>query len=156
MVGLSFVAALAAYAREEYERRQGGQGTSDVASFRGGIYPVILDSVFGNLDSDPRREVARAFPELAPQVGVFVSESQGRDEVIAELKDNVGKCYVVMVVTPEDGKDGKTLELPWGTFELVRRSPAAPLWWRSWKWQFNERSSGGARCGASGSTAEGP
>jgi DNA sulfur modification protein DndD len=87
IASLAFVGSLVGIARQRYE------ADSDSTYFTGGIYPLVMDSPFGALDKDHRREVSRVIPELANQVVVFATDSQWEGPVAEEMTPRVGKQY---------------------------------------------------------------
>jgi DNA sulfur modification protein DndD len=87
IASLAFIGSLVAIARERYE------ADSDSEYFTGGIYPLVMDSPFGALDMEHRREVSRVIPELANQVVVFATDSQWKGPVEEEMSPTVGKQY---------------------------------------------------------------
>ncbi len=93
---LAFVAALGDKARSTHESQQDGQ-----ALFKGGLYPIVIDSGFGTLEIDYRRDVTRWITSLAPQLIIMVSESQWRKEVEEEMSRSIGKEYVLKYETPK-------------------------------------------------------
>jgi DNA sulfur modification protein DndD len=109
ILSLAFVGAIADLARERYQEASAKEG--GLASFQGGIYPIVMDSPFGSLDVGYQTEVAKAIPELAPQVVVFVSKSQGLGAVQVELAPRVGERYVISYWTPKSDVSGEAIEL---------------------------------------------
>ncbi|WP_254524000.1 AAA family ATPase [Natrinema caseinilyticum] len=87
IASLAFVGSLVKIARKRYE------DDSSTEYFTGGIYPLVMDSPFGALDKDHRREVSRILPELATQVVVFATDSQWEGPVEEEMRDIAGKQY---------------------------------------------------------------
>ena len=85
VASLAFIGGLVAIAKERSLR---GDGV-----FKGGVYPVVMDSPFGYLDQQYRRNVARGLPTMANQVVVFVSSSQWSQEVAEEIRPRIGKEY---------------------------------------------------------------
>lgn len=82
ILSLSFVAAVSELAREiRAERRAEGEPPADA-----GIYPIVMDAAFGSLDQNYQREVSRALAEMASQLVVLVSKSQGLGYVVSELR----------------------------------------------------------------------
>jgi len=79
IASLTFIGSLVQIARERYE------SSSDSEHFSGGIYPIVMDSPFGALDSDHRRQVSAVVPRMAEQVVVLVTDSQWRGPVANEL-----------------------------------------------------------------------
>ncbi len=110
LLALSFVGALARLARERFDDRANATKDS-LSSFEGGIYPFVMDSPFGALDENYRREVAHAIPLLAPQVVVMVSKSQGLGVVQEQLYGRIGKSWVIAFETPKVGAAEEYLEI---------------------------------------------
>jgi DNA repair exonuclease SbcCD ATPase subunit len=87
IASLAFIGSLVQIAKSRYESDSGSE------HFTGGIYPLVMDSPFGALDKDHRREVSRILPKLAPQVVVFVTDSQWEGPVEDEMEGIAGKQY---------------------------------------------------------------
>lgn len=83
---LSFISSIVSDAKEKYS-----QGNKNF--YRGGIFPIVMDSPFGALDPEYRELVARYIPRLADQVIILVSESQWRGEVQQECSERVSASY---------------------------------------------------------------
>lgn len=117
VLSLAFVASLVREAHRTHEEKRGkGNGL-----FTGGQYPLVMDSPFGSLEVEYRRDVARWMPELAPQIIVMVSETQWRNEVEDQLSGRVGKAYVLTCFTAKHAE--KSIELRGREYAYVR--PAA-------------------------------
>lgn len=97
VLSLAFVGALSAKARATFDKAKQSK-----ALFRGGLYPLIIDSAFGSLEIEYRRDVARWIPTLSPQIILLVSESQYRQEVQDELAARIGKEWILQCVTPKN------------------------------------------------------
>ncbi len=101
VLSLAFVGALIAKAKNTFERSKQANHL-----FRGGLYPLVIDSPFGNLEVEYRRDVAKWIPTLAPQLILMVSESQFRQEVEQELLPRIGKEWILKCETPRNtGRD---------------------------------------------------
>lgn len=87
IASLAFIGSLVDIARDRYH----SESESDY--FTGGIYPLVMDSPFGALDDDHRREVSRVIPQLANQVVVFATDSQWEGPVKQEMSPIVGQEY---------------------------------------------------------------
>lgn len=85
VTSLSFIASLISLAKERH--------ASDNKMFKGGLYPLVMDSPFGALDEDYRFKVARKVSELADQVVIFVSNSQWQGDVKEACEGKVGSCF---------------------------------------------------------------
>lgn len=82
---LCFVGALADVARSIHKRK------SNVEN--GKIYPIILDSPFGDLDNEHRLKLVKILPALADQIVLLTSSSQATEEMRRELLPRVGEMY---------------------------------------------------------------
>ena len=116
VLSLAFVASLVREANRTHEERQ----NRSAGLFTGGQYPLVMDSPFGSLEVEYRREVARWMPELAPQIVVMVSETQWRNEVEEQLMGRVGKAYVLTCHTAKHSE--KPIELRGREYPYVRQS----------------------------------
>jgi DNA sulfur modification protein DndD len=90
ILSLSFVAAVSKLAREVHERRAEGDVAGDA-----GTYPIVMDAAFGSLDENYQEAVARALAQMAPQLVVLVSKSQGLGKVVSELNPYVSHLGVI-------------------------------------------------------------
>lgn len=99
ITSLSFIGAIVDIARDQFNK------TSTSGFDEGGIYPIVMDSPFGALDSDHRKRIAKGIHELADQVVVIVSTSQWRGEVEQQMADKIGKEYKLVYNDPRINKD---------------------------------------------------
>lgn len=90
LMSLAFIAALVQYAQERLTDK--GNKLFVPAT----VAPLILDSPFGQLDNAYRSATASFVPEMAPQVVLLVSSSQGKSEVMDALHRRVGAEYVLV------------------------------------------------------------
>jgi DNA sulfur modification protein DndD len=88
--------------------------------FVGGRYALVIDSAFGQLEPEYRREVARWMPSLASQLIVLVSETQWRREVQEELEGRVGREWVLCCETKK--QKAKDIVLRGKTYPYVVES----------------------------------
>lgn len=89
LLGLAFTAALVEFAKQ----RQNAEG---FRLLKGTVAPLILDSPFGQLDESYRTTVAQHVPEMAAQVVLMLSGSQGSGGVVEALRSRVGKEFVLV------------------------------------------------------------
>ncbi|MGB9966166.1 AAA family ATPase [Halobacterium hubeiense] len=87
IASLAFIGSLVNIAGRRYE------SNSENEYFTGGIYPLVMDSPFGALDKEHRREISRVLPTLASQVVVFATNSQWEGPVEEEMTSAVGSQY---------------------------------------------------------------
>lgn len=92
LMSLVFIASLVSLVR-----KRGDIDTSIVRDTNNEIYPLVMDSPFGQLGETFRKGVAKWIPEIAPQVIIMVSPTQWRSEVETVLKSSgrVGKRYLL-------------------------------------------------------------
>lgn len=121
ILSLSFVGALAEHARDRWKQAQ-ADGSDGPLSFQGGIYPVVMDSPFGSLDTNYQERVAEAIPRLAEQVIVFVSQSQGLGAVQEHMRSRIHREYVINFCTPKPDFEEESIELSSGKFPYISRS----------------------------------
>lgn len=119
ILSLSFVGALAALARERHEEAKNAQGLQSLFATAGGVFPVVMDAPFGTLDETPRREVARGFPLLAPQIVIFVSKAQGAREVEEELRPRIGRSWVIHYLSTKEGVAPEAIELTSSSYPYI-------------------------------------
>ncbi|SFP89553.1 DNA sulfur modification protein DndD [Geodermatophilus dictyosporus] len=114
ILSLSFVAAVSELAREIRKgRRAEGESSEDA-----GAYPIVMDAAFGSLDENYQREVSRALAEMAPQLVVFVSKSQGMGHVVENLLPHVSHLGVIVTHTSQPDV-GETIELEGMTYPYI-------------------------------------
>jgi DNA sulfur modification protein DndD len=95
VASLAFIASLVSLARERYESEE------KMTYFKGGIYPMIMDSPFGSLDPEYQERVSAMLPEMAYQVIVLVTESQWSAEVRGEMGNVAGAEYSLEYYDPK-------------------------------------------------------
>lgn len=91
-----------------------GPGTSS--------YPIIMDSPFGTL-SMYRHQIAEQMPELADQIGLFVSPAQWKGFVENSISQKVGRSYILVYYTPKKDIKEITTVLGGRNYDLVKVSP---------------------------------
>lgn len=89
LLSLAFTAALVNFARVRANAKH-------PLLLPGTIAPLVLDSPFGQLDDVYKTKTAEFVPEMANQVLLLVTRSQGDDSVIDALSDKIGREYVVI------------------------------------------------------------
>lgn len=89
LLGLAFTAALVEFAKQ----RENAEG---FRLLKGTVAPLILDSPFGQLDESYRAAIAQHVPQMAAQVILMVSGSQGSGGVVEALRARVGKEFVLV------------------------------------------------------------
>lgn len=90
LMSLAFIAALVQFAQRRSEDKKNALFVPAT------VAPLILDSPFGQLDDLYRADTAAFVPEMAPQVVLLVSSSQGKAEVIDSLQKRIGAEYALV------------------------------------------------------------
>ncbi len=85
-------------------------------------FPIVMDSPFGSLDEIYRRQVAKSIPQLANQLIVLVTNTQWRGEVAEEMKNYIGKEYILVYNSPKPDCQEDFLKIGGVTYPLVKRS----------------------------------
>lgn len=118
ILSLSFVAAVSKLAREiRTERRAEGDSIQDAGS-----YPIVMDAAFGSLDHDYQEAVARALAQMAPQLVVLVSKSQGLGRVVNELSNYVNHYGVIETYSSLEGNGEDDIELRGQNYPYIRHA----------------------------------
>jgi DNA sulfur modification protein DndD len=121
ILSLSFVAAVSQLARQiRKERRAEGDLPADA-----GTYPIVMDAAFGSLDQNYQREVSRALAQMAPQLVVLVSKSQGLGDVVGELMPYVSHLGVIVAHSTSEGDASEDIELGGIAYPYIRSSAEA-------------------------------
>jgi DNA sulfur modification protein DndD len=89
LLSLVFIASLVKYAASRVNK-------DDVILKPGTIAPLVLDSPFGQLDTNYQESTAEWIPQLAEQVVLLVSSSQGNERVLLALEQYIGTEYILI------------------------------------------------------------
>ncbi|MGL6101515.1 MAG: AAA family ATPase [Fusobacteriaceae bacterium] len=87
---LSFIGGLVYYAKELNKEKNKSELDSD-----GGIYPLVLDAPYGDLDNEYRLDFTKMLPILSEQIIVMVSSGQWNSEIQNVVKEKIGKIYTL-------------------------------------------------------------
>lgn len=87
---LAFIGGLVYYAKEL--NREKNKSTLDS---NGGIYPLVLDAPYGDLDNEYRMDFTKMLPLLSEQIIVMVSSGQWSKTIEEVIKDKIGKKYIL-------------------------------------------------------------
>lgn len=118
ILGLSFVGAVSELAKETHDRKE---GAGDAAVGGGGIYPVVMDAPFGNLDVAYQNDVAESLPKLTSQIITLLSESQSRGRVLEHLGHAATRMYVLRSYTTLADAEERTITIRDHAFPYVSR-----------------------------------
>lgn len=115
LLGLAFTGAIADYARDR-------EGEEVDILLSGTDAPLVVDAPFGELDDRYRKAVTNFLPEMAPQVVLLLSSSQGTEEVLAELEGKIGSQYILsrFEKAASNGREVETLDVNGRVFNLTQ------------------------------------
>lgn len=113
LLSLAFIAALIKFCRSRSATQD------DPLLIPGVVAPLVLDSPFGQLDSAYRVDTSRFIANMAEQIALFVSSSQGSPDVLESLSERVGKEYVLISENrgPRNNKQLEKLHLKGHSFD---------------------------------------
>jgi DNA sulfur modification protein DndD len=86
-------------------------------------FPIIMDSAFGSLDENNRRQIAKIIPKLANQLIMLLSKTQWRGEVEEEIASRIGREYVLIYYSSKPDCEQDYIELGRERYPLLRQSP---------------------------------
>ncbi|WP_116248526.1 AAA family ATPase [Nocardiopsis sp. FIRDI 009] len=107
ILSLSFVGAVSEVAKEIHELKKHDQ--DEVLG--GGIYPIVMDAPFGNLDVTYQEEISQALPALTSQIITLLSQAQARGKVMKKLQGSATRMYVLHSYTPNREAKEETIEI---------------------------------------------
>ncbi len=116
ILSLSFIGGIIAAVREWSQK-------TTLMGPDSSTFPIVMDSSFGSLDEIYRRQIAKTLPQLANQLVVLVTKTQWRGEVQEEMKECMGKEYVLVYSSPKPDCQEDSIELGGERYPLVRHSP---------------------------------
>ncbi|WP_380277449.1 AAA family ATPase [Kitasatospora purpeofusca] len=108
ILGLSFVGAVSELARETHDRRL---GAAEESLGGGGVYPVVMDAPFGNLDVAYQNDIAESLPKLTSQIITLLSQSQSRGRVLEHLGAAASRMYVLRSYTTNASAQEQTITI---------------------------------------------
>jgi len=86
MLSLCFIGAIIDLARKLHKKQKDYE-------VGGGIYPIVLDSPYGDLDKGHKREMTNTINQFSDQIIIFASSSQWSHDVEQIMQNKVGKIY---------------------------------------------------------------
>ena len=85
-----------------------------------GTYPIVMDAAFGSLDQDYQQAVSQVLAQMAPQLVVLVSKSQGLGKVVTELMPYVSHLAVIETHTSAGTSVEDDIELQGAAYPYIR------------------------------------
>jgi DNA sulfur modification protein DndD len=102
------VGAVSELAKETHDRKQ---KTPDAVLGGGGVYPVVMDAPFGNLDVAYQNDIAESLPKLTSQIVTLLSKSQSRGMVLDHLGGAASRMYVLRSYITNTDADEDTITI---------------------------------------------
>lgn len=118
ILSLCFIGGVISLARE-YQAKQERLPGPDSSHF-----PLVMDSPFGSLGPNYRRQVADHITRLADQVIIMVTNTQWRGEVEQSMRGRIGKAYVLQYFSPKRDVTPERVELGGMSYDLIKPSPS--------------------------------
>ncbi len=115
ILSLSFIGGIIDRVRQWSQR-------NTLVGYDSSTFPIVMDSPFGSLDQIYRRQVAKAIPELANQLIIFVTKTQWRGEVQTETESRIAQEYVLTYYSPKVDCEPDWLDLNQQHYPLVKHS----------------------------------
>jgi DNA sulfur modification protein DndD len=117
ILSLSFISSIISKVRE-WSRQ------NDAINLGSGIFPIVMDSPFSKLDTEYKKRIATAIPQLADQLVLITNKAHWVNEVEQEMNEYIGKHYVLTYFSPKpDYNDDSNISLYDRSYPLVKRSP---------------------------------
>ncbi len=91
ITSLSFIASIVQMAKERGDKNY---------YFKGGIYPIVMDSAYGPLDPEYREKIAEYIPSMSEQVVLMVSDSHWSGEIENKIRPRMGKEFSLVYHAP--------------------------------------------------------
>jgi len=124
ILSFCFIGAIVEEAKKFHAKQQELPGPESAE------FPIVMDSPFGSLDPQYRRQVCDHLHKLADQVVIFVTKTQWRGEVETTLNTKIGSTYVLTYFSPRDDLDrvreesgNRDIELNGKVYDLLKQSP---------------------------------
>lgn len=99
VASLSFVASIIDLAKKKYHSDRTNE------YFSGGLYPLVMDTPFGNTDDGHSENIASFIPELADQVIILASNKNWSKEIDKICRLKIGKEYSLIHFSPNPKND---------------------------------------------------
>lgn len=72
---------------------------------KGGIYPLVLDAPYGELDDGYRLELTKVIPETSEQVIIMVNSGQWDHKMEDSIKEKIGMSYILTNVKRDNSTE---------------------------------------------------
>lgn len=96
LISLIFISTLIDFAREKEM-----EISKDELSAGAGIYPIVVDSPYGEFDTVYKKTISIALKELAPQVIILLSQEQWSEDLEAVFDESLAHVYRLVAHRPK-------------------------------------------------------
>ena len=96
LISLIFISTLIDFAREKEMEMN-----NDDLSAGAGIYPIVVDSPYGEFDTVYKKTISIALKELAPQVIILLSQEQWSEDLEVVFDDSLAHVYRLVAHRPK-------------------------------------------------------
>lgn len=96
LISLIFISTLIELAKEKEMSRE-----SDYLSTGAGVYPIIVDSPYGEFDAVYKKTISKALNELAPQVIILLNQEQWNEGIEDVFNDSLAHAYRLVAHRPK-------------------------------------------------------
>jgi DNA sulfur modification protein DndD len=96
LISLLFISCLIDLAREEEQNK-----TNDDIQIGAGIYPIVVDSPYGELDTEYKKSISKVLKQLAPQVILLLNQSQWDRNIEEIFSNSLSNVYRLIAHRPK-------------------------------------------------------
>jgi len=96
LISLLFISCLIDLAREEELNK-----VNDDIQIGAGIYPIVVDSPYGELDTEYKKSISKVLAQLAPQVVLLLNQSQWDQNIEEIFSDSLSNVYRLVAHRPK-------------------------------------------------------
>ena len=96
LISLLFISCLIDLAREEELNK-----ANDDIQIGAGIYPIVVDSPYGELDTEYKKSISKVLKQLAPQVVLLLNQSQWDKNIEEIFSDSLSNVYRLIAHRPK-------------------------------------------------------
>jgi len=96
LISLIFISTLIELAKEKEMSME-----EDYLSTGAGVYPIIVDSPYGEFDAVYKKTISKALKELSPQVIILLNQEQWNEDIEDVFNDSLAHAYRLVAHRPK-------------------------------------------------------
>ena len=96
LISLIFISTLIELAKEKEMSME-----NDYLSTGAGVYPIIVDSPYGEFDAVYKKTISTALKELSPQVIILLNQEQWNEDIESVFHDSLAHAYRLIAHRPK-------------------------------------------------------